>query len=260
MKPWILAEANYGYIKQQQQYEVAVLPLGATEPHNLHLPYGTDLFEGTIVGDKICEAAHNAGAKVILLPTIPFGTETNMREFPLAINLNPSTLNRVIEDVVESLIGSGIRKIVLLNSHGGNGMKPFLREMSGKHQAHLFLCNWYQSFQDVYFEIFEKAEDHAGEMETSFGLAYFSDLVAQNEDGTLTADAGSTNESKLEALNKGWVSITRPWHLLTSNSGSGDPHSATAEKGQKMMNVIVERLGKFLVDLSNEKITDQFPY
>jgi creatinine amidohydrolase len=89
MKPWKLAESNYGYIKDQQ-YEVAVLPLGATEPHNLHLPYGTDVFEGSIVGDKICEAAHNAGAKVILLPTIPFGTETNLREFPLAINLNPS--------------------------------------------------------------------------------------------------------------------------------------------------------------------------
>ena len=78
MKPWMLAEANYAYIKQQT-YDVAVLPLGATEPHNLHLPYGTDVFEASIVGDKICEAAHNAGAKVILLPTIPFGTETNLR-------------------------------------------------------------------------------------------------------------------------------------------------------------------------------------
>ena len=259
MKPWVLAENNYAYIKEQR-YEVAVLPLGATEPHNLHLPYGTDVFEGSIVGDKICEAAHNAGAKVILLPTIPFGTETNLREFPLAINLNPSTLNRVIMDVVDSLLGDGIRKIVLLNSHGGNGMKPLLREMSGKTDAHLFLCNWYQALDDVYFEIFEKAEDHAGEMETSFGLAFFPELVAQNDDGTLPADDGGTNETKLEALNQGWVSITRPWHLLTRNSGAADPHAATAEKGEKMMAVLVERLGKFLVELSNEKITDQFPY
>ena len=259
MKPWVLADNNYGYIKDQT-YEVAVLPLGATEPHNLHLPYGTDVFEASIVGDKICEAAHNAGGKVILLPTIPFGTETNMRQFPLAINLNPSTLNQIISDVVDSLLGDGIRKIVLLNSHGGNGLKPYLREVSGKNDAHLFLCNWYQSFDDVYFDIFEKKEDHAGEMETSFGLAFFPELVARNEDGSLTADDGATNSSKIEALNQGWVSITRPWHLLTKNSGSGDPHAATAQKGQKMMDVLVERLGKFLVDLSNEKITDQFPY
>ena len=259
MKPWVLADNNYGHIKDQN-YEVAVLPLGATEPHNLHLPYGTDVFEASIVGDKICEAAHNAGGKVILLPTIPFGTETNMRQFPLAINLNPSTLNQIISDVVDSLLGDGIRKIVLLNSHGGNGLKPYLREVSGKNDAHLFLCNWYQSFDDVYFDIFEKKEDHAGEMETSFGLAFFPELVARNEDGSLTADDGATNSSKIEALNQGWVSITRPWHLLTKNSGSGDPHAATAQKGQKMMDVLVERLGKFLVDLSNEKITDQFPY
>lgn len=259
MKPWMLAEANYAYIKDQQ-YEVAVLPLGATEPHNLHLPYGTDLYEGTIVGDKICEAAHNAGGKVILLPTIPFGTETNLREFPLAINLNPSTLNRVVMDIVDSLMNDGIRKIVLLNSHGGNGMKPLLREMSGKTEAHLFLCNWYQALDDIYFEIFEKREDHAGEMETSFGLAFFPELVAKNADGTLAADDGQTNDSKIEALNQGWASITRPWHLLTKNSGAADPHAATAEKGEKMMAVLVERLGKFLVDLSNEPISDRFPY
>ena len=259
MKPWVLADNNYGYIKDQE-YEVAVLPLGATEPHNLHLPYGTDVFEATIVGDKICEAAYQAGAKVILLPTIPFGTETNLREFPLAINLNPSTLGQIITDVVESLLNDGIKKVVLLNSHGGNGMKPYLREMAGKNEAHLFLCNWHQSFEDVYFEIFEKKEDHAGEMETSFGLAFFPDLVAQNEDGSLPADDGATAQTNIEALNQGWVSITRPWHLLTKNSGAADPHAATAEKGRKMMDVVVERLGKFLVDLSNEPITDRFPY
>ena len=94
MRPWNLFEANLGHIKQNQ-YEVAVLPLGATEPHNLHLPYGTDVLEGTIVGERICAAAHERGARVILLPTIPYGTETNLREFPLAMNLNPSTLYSV---------------------------------------------------------------------------------------------------------------------------------------------------------------------
>ena len=70
LRPWKLAEINYGYVKDHP-YEVAVLPLGATEPHNLHLPYGTDVFEADIVGEKICEEAHRRGAKVALLPTIP---------------------------------------------------------------------------------------------------------------------------------------------------------------------------------------------
>ena len=259
MKPWKLADNNYGHVKNQK-YEVAVLPLGATEPHNLHLPYGTDLFEASIVGDKICEAAHLAGAKVVLLPTIPFGTETNLREFPLAINLNPSTLHMVIRDIVDSLLNDGIKKIVLLNSHGGTGFKPLLREKTGKNEARVCLCNWYEGREADKIDAIEKPENQAGEMETSFGLAFFPELVAKNPDGTLNADDGSTRDAKLEALNRGWVSITRPWHLLTQNSGAADPHAATEEKGQKMMDVLVERLGKFLVELSDEQITDQFPY
>ncbi len=259
MRPWILTENNYGNIKDTS-YEVAVLPLGATEPHNLHLPYGTDVFEGTIVGEKICEAAHGQGARVILLPTIPYGTETNLREFPLAINVDPSTLNLFISNIVDSLVNSGIRKIVLLNSHGGNGMKPFLREMAGKTPAQLFLCNWYDALKDVYFDIFERAEDHAGEMETSFGMAYFPELIATTEDGTLTADEAETRSTRFEALNEGWVSITRPWHLLTTNSGAANPHAATAQKGEQMMNFLVDRLGKFLVELSAAPLDDQFPY
>ena len=101
MRPWILAETNYSHTKQHG-YEVAVLPFGATEPHNLHLPYSMDTIEGTIIGEKVCEAAHQQGANVVLLPTIPYGTETNMREMPLALNVNPSTLYAVITDLVES--------------------------------------------------------------------------------------------------------------------------------------------------------------
>jgi creatinine amidohydrolase len=259
MRPWILAETTYGYTRHQR-YEVAVLPLGATEPHNLHLPYGTDVFEGTIVGEQICEAAHARGAKVVLLPTIPYGTETNLREFPLAINVNPTTLFRFVTDIIESLVASGVRKIVLLNSHGGNEMKPLLRELSGKTEAQLFLCNWYTMLGDQYDRIFDRRDDHAGEMETSFALAFFPHLVERMPDGGLTADDGLTAPSRFDAVNQGWVSITRPWHLLTTNAGAGNPHEATAEKGRRTMEILVDRLATFLVELSASPIDERFPY
>ena len=258
MQTWNLAKTNYQAVKETQ-YEVAVLPLGATEPHNLHLPYGTDLFEGTIVGEKICEEADRRGAKVVLLPTIPFGTETNMRNLPLAINVNPTTLYSFVTDVIDSLRDSGIRKVLLLNSHGGNGMKPLLRELSGC-GSEIFLCDWFRTVDDVYEEIFEHKEDHAGEMETSFGLAFFPELVATKENGELLADDGSQTPLRFEALQKGWVSISRRWDLLTTNSGSGNPHAATKEKGEKLMSVLVERLATFLVELSDSKIDDTFPF
>jgi len=259
VRPWKLAETNYGAVRQAE-YRVAVLPLGATEPHNLHLPYGSDVFEGDLVGEKLCEAAWQRGAKVMLLPTIPYGTQTNQQAFPFAMNLNPSTLAAVIADLVETLVRQGILKIVLLNSHGGNELKGVLRELYGKSPAKLFLCNWYQVFWDVYHELFEEHDDHAGEMETSLALAYWPELVARREDGTLTADEGRKATSRFEAVERGWVSITRPWHLLTTNAGAGNPHAATAEKGRQLVELLVERLAAFLVELSAAELDERFPY
>jgi creatinine amidohydrolase len=259
MRPYILSEVNYAYVKENP-YEVAVLPLGATEPHNLHLPYGTDCYEGTTIGEKICEAAYRRGAKVVLLPTVPYGTETNMHALPLAMNVDPSTLFRFVTDLVHSCIRSGIKKIVLLNSHGGNEMKPLLRELCDKIDGHLFLCNWFTVLNDQSTEIFEYQDDHAGEMETSFILAYYPHLVAKNPDGTLAADNGAVNPSRFEAVNRGWVSITRPWHLLTTNTGSGYPHAASADKARKMMDRLVDRLGTFLLELSQSPLDERFPF
>jgi creatinine amidohydrolase len=114
--------------------------------------------------------------------------------------------------------------------------------------------------KDVAEKIFDHPDDHAGEMETSFGLAYFPELVARKADGSLSADDGAVARSRFEAVNKGWVSITRPWHLLTTNSGSGYPHAATAEKGKMLLDKVVERLAPFLVELSNAKLDANFPF
>jgi creatinine amidohydrolase len=260
MRPWILAETNYGLVKEHG-YDVAVLPMGATEPHNLHLPYGTDTFEATEIASRACEGAHRRGARVVMLPPIPYGTETNLAAFPLAMNLNPGTLLAVIRDLVESLEKSGIRKLLILNSHGGNDFKPHLRELYGRSKVHLFLCDWFRALSaDLQREIFDDAGDHAGEMETAFGLACFPELVARDpQTGKLTADAGAVRPSRFDAVNRGWISITCPWHLLTTNTGVGDPHPATAEKGRRLVDTVVERLSAFLVELAGSELDEQFP-
>ncbi len=260
MRPWILSEINYGYVKANP-YDVAVLPMGATEPHNLHLPYGTDVFEAQAISSRACEAAFSRGAKVVMLPTVPFGTETNQQKFPLSINLNPSTLALVIRDVVASLENTGIKKLLILNSHGGNEFKPVLRELFGKTSVHIFLCDWFRMVGDVYDGIFTRRDDHAGEMETSLALAYFGDLVARDsQTGKFLADDGAVPQSRLQAVNEGWISFTRPWHLLTTNTGSGNPWDATKEKGERLMEVIVERLSTFLVELAGSPIDEKFPF
>ncbi|MBX6312162.1 MAG: creatininase family protein [Isosphaeraceae bacterium] len=255
MRPWFLADLTYADVRSRPPVEVAVLPFGATEPHNLHLPYGTDTLEVEAIAHHACAAACERGARVLLLPALPYGTETNQMRFPFAMNLNPSTLARVVADLVASLAQHGVRKCVLLNGHGGNDLKWVLRELFGSTPVHLFLCNWYKVAADRYSELFEDPGDHAGEMETSMGLAHFPDLVRLEQ-----ADEGAMAATRFEAVNRGWVEITRPWHLLTTNSGAGDPRPATAAKGLALTDLVVERLAGFLVALSASPVDDSFPY
>jgi creatinine amidohydrolase len=97
-------------------------------------------------------------------------------------------------------------------------------------------------------------------METSFALAFFPQFVARNADGSLQADGGTTTPLRFEALREGWVGITRPWHLLTTNAGAADPHAGTAEKGERMMQVLIDRLATFLVELAEAQIDESFPF
>src|SRR5258708_6132085 len=124
MHPSILAGQNHAFIRAQQ-WQAAVLPFGATEPHNLHMPYGTDVFQVEEIGRRACARAYDAGAKVVLLPTVPFGVNTNHLKVPgaLACSLTPTTLLRILTDLVDSMERQGIFKLVLLNGHGGNELK-----------------------------------------------------------------------------------------------------------------------------------------
>jgi creatinine amidohydrolase len=258
-RPWLLEEITLGDVRELQP-QVAVLPMGATEPHNLHLPYGTDTLEAWHLANRCCQTASEGGAKIVQLPAIPYGTETNIREFPLAMNLQPSTVALVIRDLVESIELAGIKKLVIFNSHGGNDLKPILRELYGRTSVHIFLCNWYQMIRDVANRICQHTDDHAGEMETSLIMAFRPDLVKHDDSGGLLADSGETRPMRFEALQNGWIALTRPWHLLTTQSGSGNPHAATPEKGLQLTQSIVERVAPFLIELSKSPLDENFPF
>lgn len=254
MKAWRLDELTYRVVRQRH-YEVAVLPIGATEPHGLHIPYGSDAFHVTHVADRCCEAAQRQGANVLLLPTIPYGVDSNLLGFPMAIHVGQPVLDAVVRDIIRSLEHHGVRKVVLFNGHGGNSFKPLLRELYGKTRAWVGLVDWWTVFADRYDEIFEHRGDHADESETSIDLALFPELVHLED-----ADDGATRPSRFEAINRGWVQVTRPWHLVTTNAGVGDPRQASAQKGERAIQIVVERLSRFLCELSDAELDATFPY
>jgi creatinine amidohydrolase len=256
MRPWLLEELNFGRVRQDSGIcQVAVLPMGATEPHNYHLPYGNDFITTRRVGERICEEAHRQGAKVLLLPTIPFGVDSNLLKFPLTIHVSLLALEAVLRDIIRSLECHGIRKLVLLNGHGGNELKPLLREWYGQTKVFVTVIDWWKVGADKYADIFSKPDDHAGEMETSVALELYPELVVMAQ-----ASDGSKCEAEFEAIRRGWAAITRPWHLLTESTGVGDPRAATREKGQRYLELVTARLSKFLVELSEAQMDDRFPF
>jgi creatinine amidohydrolase len=256
MAGYVLAELTHAAVRDIS-WQAAVLPFGATEPHNLHMPYGTDTLQVNEIGRRACGHAWEKGAKVALLPAMPFGVNTNHLKVPgaLTCSVTPTTLLAFLTDLVDSLERQGVRKLVLLNGHGGNELKPLTRQLHHKTGVFLCVCDWYRMAADLYPKLFEQPGEHADEVETSLGLAFFPELVFPEQ-----ADDGAARPTRFEAINKGWISITRPWHLVSANTGLGDPKPATAEKGKKLMDALTERLGDFLADLAAAEMSETFPY
>jgi len=254
MREWKLEEVRYALVRERK-YEVAVLPIGATEPHGLHLPYCTDNYEVNSVADLACERANAMGAKVILLPTIPYGVNTNHLMLPLAISVNPSTLNRLIVDIVDSLEHHGIPKLIVLNGHGGNNFNNILRELFGRTKVFITWVNAWEVAEDVRKRLFKNPGEHADEMETSWMLHLRPDLVFMDD-----CDDGATRTPRLKAMREGWAWFTRPWHVVTKNTGFGDPREATAEKGKQFLEALAENLAQFIKELSDAEMDETFPY
>lgn len=252
LRPYILSETNWKSIKETI-FDAAVLPWGATEAHNYHLPYGTDVFQCDYLAAEAGRIAWEKGAKISVLPTIPFGVNTGQLDIPLTINMNPSTQFLVLKDIVHSLSGQGIKKLVILNGHGANDFKQMIRELQGLFPD-MFLCtiNWFKILNTKDF--FEEPGDHADEMETSAMLHIAPHLVLPLSE----AGDGSVNKFRLKGIQEGWVWAQRAWTKATNDTGSGNPYKGTAEKGQKFLEANVAKIADFLVAISKANVHDMY--
>jgi len=225
-RPYILNELTWKTVRDAR-YEVAVLPWGATEAHNLHLPYSTDNVETERIAALAARHASERGARVVVLPVMPFGVNTGQLDIPLCLNLNPSTQALVLRDLATSLAGQGVPKLVILNGHGGNDFRQMIRELQPA--VPLFLCtvNWYKVVDQKQF--FSDLGDHAGELETSVMLHVAPELVRPLAE----AGPGRARRFTIAALKEGWAWAPRRWRQVTDDTGVGNPAAATAEKGRK---------------------------
>lgn len=242
-RPYILGESTWKTV-DPTPYEVAILPWGATEAHNYHLPYATDTIQCDHVAARAAQRAWDRGARAVALPTVPFGVNTTQLDIKLSLNMNPSTQLALLADLVQALDGQGIHKLVILNGHGGNDFRQAIRELQPRTRVFLSAINWW-SCVDV-SQFIEKPGDHAGEAETSAMLYLAPDLVRPLEE----AGAGRARPSRLRGIREGWAWAPRRWTQVSADTGIGDPSKATRQKGEAYVNAAVARIADFLVELA----------
>ncbi|CAA0251451.1 Creatinine amidohydrolase [Tenacibaculum maritimum] len=251
-RPYVLTETNYKTIKEIK-HTVAILPWGATEPHNYHLPYGTDNIQAERVSIEAAKIASKNNAKVMVLPTIPFGVNTGQLDLPLCMNMNPSTQHAILKDIVHVLNLQKVLKLVIINAHGGNNFKQIIRELSVEFPS-VFICslNWWQITNTEKY--FDEPGDHAGELETATMMYLTPDLVLPLKE----AGNGNAKSFKLKGLKEGWVSSQRQWTAVSKDTGVGNPKKATKEKGQLFFEFVTKKIASFLEELHHADLNDMY--
>jgi creatinine amidohydrolase len=197
------------------------------------------------IAAEAARLAWETGAKVTVLPTIPFGVNTGQLDITLDINLYPSTQLAILRDITEVLARQGIPKLVVLNGHGGNDFRQILRELQAQFPS-VFLCtvNWFKSGDRN--KHFSAPGDHADEMETSVMMHLYPSLVRPLSE----AGDGQAKEFKIKAFSQGWAWAQREWSQVTADTGTGDPSGSTPEKGEAYFREVTGRIGQFLTELA----------
>lgn len=247
---------DYVTIGKGAEEKVAVLPLGAIEQHGPHLAVSTDT---DIVSLVAMAAEERMEDRIVLCPTVPFGSSHHHLAFGGTMSLAPALYTRVIVDLTSSLLQNGFRRIVLLNGHGGNitPVKQALALLSNSYDSYLqpniALATYWELAGDVFAgaaPMESPALSHACEYETSLMLHLFPEKVRMEQARRAERPPrnGYIGWEDDEAYRG--VTMFKQTAFISGNGSSGEPQLATAEKGRHLYEHAVQSLVEFLASFS----------
>jgi creatinine amidohydrolase len=231
---------------------IAVLPAAAVEQHGPHLPLGVDSFIAQAYLHRVHEILP-ASLPVSFLPIMTLGQSDEHKAFPGTLSLSASTAIGTYVDIGESLARAGVRKLVIVTSHGGNvaAMEIAARDLRVRHRMLVVTAAWHRFGYPP--GTFERAEQrhgvHAGDVETSLMLAGRGDIVRMKDaENAVPATVGMAGEFK-------WLSAFRPvgfgWMTqdLHPSGALGDATLATAGKGEAALRHGAQGFVELLADV-----------
>lgn len=254
MKPeklFDLSVSNYGTARRQH-YDVAILPWGATEAHNLHLPYLTDCILSHDIAVDAAVALHKEqGIYAMVMPPVTMGAQNpGQRQLPFCVHAHYDTQRAILTDIVTSLRTQGMHKLLIISGHGGNNFKNMIRDLAVDYPDFwIATSEWFKQCSPK--EYFEKPDDHADEVETSVMMHYHPELVNLSEAGN-----GEHGGYAIPGLKDGTIWMPRNWSKVSRDTGIGNPSLSTAEKGERFAKAVVEKYVEFLTAFANAKTED----
>ena len=242
---------------------IAVLPVAAIEQHGPHLPLNVD---ATLVEGVIAAAQPHlpADLPILFLPTQSVGLSPEHTAFAGTLTLKAGTVISLWTELAESVARSGIKKLVLLNAHGGQvGLLDVVaRDLRARLGMLVYSVNWFnlplldeqgKSVSALFSAKEHRFGSHAGEMETSMMLA----LRPEQVDMSKARDFHSTSQDRAEkfSLLGDGRSAKLAWQMQDYNpqGAVGNAVVATAEKGRALLGAAGRSLAQLLVEM------DQLP-
>ena len=240
---------------------VAVLPVAATEQHGPHLPVSVD----TALVNGVVNASLThlpADLPVLFLPTQQIGKSNEHIRFPGTLTLSAQTVTSLWMDIGASVARSGIKKMLILNSHGGQAsiMDIVARDLRTEHDLIVYSANWYNlPLGDAVMGLFPAEEHrfgiHAGDIETSMMLALEEKSGIKGIDMTQAQNFHSTSQdraAKYAVLGNG-TSAKLGWQMQDYNpqGAAGNAAAATAAKGHALINAAGLQLANLLKEVSD---------
>lgn len=228
---------------------LVMVPFGAVEQHGKHLPLRTDALIGEEIANRLDAAC---GRRLLVLPVQWMGLSLHHMRFPGTLTASVDSYISLVFDTIASVAQAGFRKMLLLNSHGGNVAALDVVLVKARERfpdTRVFACTYWNAAVAELRELRESelgGMGHACELETSLVLASRPDLVDITQ---LAPDGLQTTSSFLgkDMLAGGSVSVSRRFEEISQNGGVGDPRTASAEKGERFFSAIVTKL-KILVE------------
>lgn len=242
-----LAVSCYGKVKPLN-YDLVILPWGATEPHNLHLPYLTDcILSHDVAVDAARIAWQQHGVRCMVLPYVTAGSQNpGQRELDFCIHYRYETQKAILTDIVDSLHTQGYRRLLIINGHGGNTFKSMIRDLSVDYPDFLIATSeWFTVIPPQHF--FEIPGDHADELETSVMMHYHPELVNLEEAGD-----GESRKFASQMLNEKVAWVPRNWAKISTDTGVGNPKKATAEKGKQFAEAVAAKYAQLFKELTED--------